>query len=268
MLHAATLLGQKTRLAKFQNAIQRIVKSDDYVVDIGTGSGVLAIMAAKAGARKVTGIDISRESISYARKAAVMNGVGDRTDFVECHFSEFVGEEKADLVICEMLSSIMLIEQQVAACNHATRYVMKKSGLLIPQSATICIVPVESQLMTDRFSVIDLRFPSVVQTVSPEASRDLADAKILKELNFAESSTTKVIDEVLDFRIVEDGTIHGFVGFFESILHENIILKMEDGWKQLFLPLDPSVNVKNGDEISVRIAYTPGEYNSLTVELQ
>ena len=53
MLHAVMLLGQKTRLAKFSEAIQGVVRKSDYVVDIGTGSGVLAILSAKAGAERV-----------------------------------------------------------------------------------------------------------------------------------------------------------------------------------------------------------------------
>jgi predicted RNA methylase len=268
MLHAAMLLGQKKRLAKFQSAIQKIVKSDDYVIDIGTGSGVLAIMAAKAGARRVTGIDINRESIDYARKAATMTDVQDRTDFVEGHFSELIPEERADLVICEMMSSIMLIEQQVAACDHAARHLLKPRGHLIPQNATIYIVPVESQLMVERFSFEEMRFPSVVQTVSPEASRDLADAVVLKELEFGQISSDKMIDEVLNFRMVDDGIIHGLVGFFESRLNDDIILTMEDGWKQLYLPLETSLKVETGDEFSVRVAYTPGVFNSLVVETQ
>jgi len=268
MLHAAMLLGQRTRLAKFRKAIEKIVRPEDYVVDLGTGSGVLAIMAAKTGARQVTGIDINRESIGYARVAAVMNGVEDRIDFVEGHYSEFVPEEKADLVICEMLSSIMLIEQQVAASKHAVDYIMKQEGNLIPQDATIYIVPVESQIMVDRFSFDGLRFPRVVQTVSPEASRDLSDAMALIELDFTDSAVIEQVDETLKFQIVSDGTIHGLAGFFESRLYADIILNMEDGWKQLFLPLDTPLKVQAGDEFSVRVAYTPGEYNSLVVETQ
>jgi hypothetical protein len=160
----------------------------------------------------------------------------------------------------------MLVEQQVAACNHAVSHVMKPGGQLIPQDATIYIVPVESQLMVDRFSVSNLRFPKVVQTVGPEASRDMADAIALRKIDFTEHSADSAIDKVLNFRIVCDGTIHGLVGLFESKLYRDITLTMEDGWKQLFLPLDSPIKVDTGDEFSVRISYTPSKYNSLVVE--
>lgn len=266
MLHAAMLLGQKKRLAKFDKAIKRIVKATDYVVDIGTGSGILAIMAAKAGVRRVTAIDINPESIGYAREAASMNGVSDKIDFIEGHFSDFIPDEKADVVICEMLSSMMLIEQQVSACTHAVEHVLKPEGQIIPQHATIYLVPVESQIMVERFNVGQIRFPKVVQSVSPEATRDLADVQKLHELDFTQPSLDSLVDKTSDFQIVNDGVIHGLVGLFESRLFEDIMLNMEDGWKQLFLPLDSPVKVKTGDEFTVRIAYTLGEYNSLLIE--
>ncbi|MHA2025363.1 MAG: 50S ribosomal protein L11 methyltransferase [Candidatus Thorarchaeota archaeon] len=266
MLHAAMLLGQKTRIAKFNEAIQRIVSTDDFVVDIGTGSGVLAILAAKAGARRVTAIDVNRESIEYAQKAAVMNGVNDRIDFIESHFSDFVPDERADTVICEMLSSIMLIEQQVPACGHAVENILKPEGKLIPQHATIYLVPVESHMMIDRFDFEQIRFPKVLQTASPDATRDLADTKILAEVDFTKNSSDSQIDEMLNFEVVSDGTIHGLVGLFESKLTEDIMLKMEDGWKQLFLPLEIPKKVEVGNEFIVRVAYTPGDYRSLVIE--
>lgn len=266
MLHAALLLGQKTRLTKFNNAIREIVKTNDYVVDIGTGSGVLAIMAAKAGAGKVTAIDINSESLDYARQAAELNGVIDKIDFIEEHFSDFFPDAKADVVICEMLSSILLVEQQVPASYHAVENILKPDGIIIPQNATIYVVPVESQVMFDRFSMEKLQFPRVVQTMSHGSSRDLADIQVLARIDFTKLTDNYAIDETLTFRIISDGEIHGLAGLFESELYRNIKLDMVDGWKQLFIPFSNPIKVKVEGEFSVRIAYTPGQFNSLVVE--
>ncbi len=266
MLHAAMLLGQKTRLAKFEKAIRQIVKPNDYVVDIGTGSGVLAIMAAKAGARKVTGIDINQESVEYANEAAVLNGVEDKIEFVEKHVLDFIPDERADVVICEMLSSILLIEQQVPASYHAVENILKPDGVIIPQNATIFIVPVESPVMVKRFSFEQLQFPRVVQTVMSDSTKDLADLMVLQEVDLTKPAADYSIDETLQFSIINDGVIQGLVGLFESQLYEDIKLNMEDGWKQLFLPLQEPVRVTTGDKFSVRVAYTPGKFNSLVIE--
>lgn len=266
MLHAAMLLGQKTRLAKFDKAIRQIVKPIDHVVDIGTGSGVLAIMAAKAGARKVTGIDINQESIEYAKQAAVLNGVEDKIEFVEKHVLDFIPDERADVVICEMLSSILLIEQQVPASYHAVENILKPDGVIIPQNATIFIVPVKSPVMVDRFSFEQLQFPRVVQTVMSDSTKDLADLMILHEFDLTKPTSDYSIDKTFQFSIINNGVIQGLVGLFESQLYEDIKLNMEDGWKQLFIPLQEPVRVTTGDKFSIRVAYTPGEFNSLVIE--
>jgi predicted RNA methylase len=267
VLHAASLLGQRSRLNKFRQAIQEVVKEGDYVVDVGTGSGVLAIIAAKAGAERVTAIDVNPESLQYAKKAAKLNRVEQIIEFVECSFSEFVPEEKADVVICEMLSSMMLVEQQIPASFHATRKILKSGGVILPQEVKVYIVPVECIEIWERFQYDDIQFPRVVQTATPEATRDLADMEMLETFNLMNLRQKVIVDRTLHFTVVDKGTIHGLVGIFESKLFGDIHLKMDDGWKQLFIPLTKPIKVLEGDIFSVRISYQPGKYDSLSIEV-
>jgi predicted RNA methylase len=267
MLHAVSLLGQRSRLNKFKQAIQEVVKTGDYVVDIGTGSGILAILAAKAGAGHVTAIEVNPESLHYAKKAAQMNGVEQIIDFFEGNFSEFVPDEKADVVICEMLSSMMLVEQQIPASFHATEKILKPDGLILPQEVIVFIVPVECNEMWERFQYENLQFPRVVQTATQDATRDLADMGILETFNLGNLKPDVTIDKTLDFTVVDKGTIHGLVGVFESTLFRDIHLKMDDGWKQLFIPLTQPIKVTAGEIFSIRISYQPGKYDSLSIEV-
>ena len=265
MLHAASLLGQRSRLDKFRKAIQSVVKKDDYVVDIGTGSGVLAILAAKEGARKVTAIDVNQESLDYAKRAATMNGVEDVIEFFEGSYLDFVPDEMADVVICEMLSSMLLVEQQVPASVYALQNILKNGGVILPQEVTVFVVPVECALIWERFNYEDLRFPRVVQTATSDAVRDLADMQVLTTLDLTSLKEINTIDKTLTFTIVNKGTLHGLVGVFESRLYDDIQLNMDDGWKQLFIPLDQPIEVSSGDVFSTRISFEPGEYDSLSI---
>ena len=267
MLHTASLLAQKSRLEKFRKAIQVVVKEGDYVVDLGTGSGVLAIMAAKAKAGKVTAIEINPEAIDYARRAARLNGVEDVVEFVQCNFNDFLPDVKADVVICEMLSSMMLVEQQIPASVHAIESILKPGGILLPQEVTIFLVPVESPETRGRFQFQEIQFPQVVQTAAKETTRDLADMKVLESLKLMSLKQNTTIDKTLQFTIVDKGTIHGLVGAFEARLHEETTLRMEDGWKQLFIPMERPIEVSSGDVFTVRVAYHPGKYDSLSIEI-
>ncbi|MHA2396891.1 MAG: 50S ribosomal protein L11 methyltransferase [Candidatus Thorarchaeota archaeon] len=267
MLHAASLLGQRSRLNKFKQAIYKVVKSGNYVVDIGTGSGVLAIIAAKAGAGRVTAIDINPEALQYVKKAAKLNGVEQVIEFVECNFSEFVPEEKADVVICEMLSSMMLVEQQIPASFHTTQKILKSGGVILPQEAKVYLVPVECIEIWERFQYEDIQFPRVVQTATPDATRDLADMEMLETFDLMNLKQDVTVDKTLHYTVVEHRTIHGLVGIFESKVFGDIHLKMDDGWKQLFIPLSEPIKVSERDVFSVRVSYQPGKYDSLSIEV-
>ncbi|MFX1606683.1 MAG: 50S ribosomal protein L11 methyltransferase [Promethearchaeota archaeon] len=267
MLHAANLLGQKSRINKFRQAIQKVVKEGDYVVDIGTGSGILAILAAKSGAALVTAIEVNPESLRYARDAAKMNGVNHLIEFVEGTFSDFKPQKRADVVICEMLSSMMLIEQQIPASYYASTEILKPEGILLPEEITVFVVPVECKEIWDRFHYEDLRFPQVVQSASPESTKDLADMQGLATFNLMNLKLDNSIDTNLTFTIVDSGTIHGLVGVFESKLYNDIQLQMNDGWKQLFIPLEQPVEVSVGEVFSTRISYQPGKYDTLSLEI-
>jgi predicted RNA methylase len=264
VLHAASLLSHTSRIRKFREAIHRIVKSGHYVIDLGTGSGILAILAAKEGAR-VTAIDINLDSLRYARAAAELNGVTDKIEFVHSDFADYVPAEQADAVICEMLSSIMLVEQQISASNYAVAHLLKQSGHIIPEDVHLFICPVQNKVIWDRFDIGGLEFPRIPQTAEPRQSIDLADVSELAYFDFRKYSEHTKVEKAIEFRIVQDGTVHGLQGMFESNLCEDIALSMEDGWKDLFMPLQSPLEVKTGNTFRVEISFTPGVYDSLQI---
>jgi hypothetical protein len=122
--------------------------------------------------------------------------------------------------------------------------------------------------MWNRFEICELRFPSVPQTTGPDDARDLAAAQKLVTFDFSASSPVQTVDRELRFDILETGLLHGFVGFFESMLLDDIMLYMNDGWRELFLPLDEPANVVRGQAVKVHIRYTPGRFDSLSLRLK
>ncbi|MFQ5832033.1 MAG: 50S ribosomal protein L11 methyltransferase [Candidatus Thorarchaeota archaeon] len=266
VLRAASMLSHHSRLAKFNKALQTLVNEDSYVVDIGTGTGVLAFMAARAGARRVTGIDINGRSVEYARKAARENQLDGVVDFRTLHFSDFSPDIPADIVICEMLSAIMLIEQQIPASRNAVHRILASNGVILPQSVTVYVVPVECGSVWERFQVESLHFPKVPQTVDRSTATDLSDLAILTEFDlFSEECPTRV-DKTLEFTVVDEGVVHGLVGLFEAQLYNDIVLRMEDGWRELFIPFEEPIEVSRDDLLRIRLRYVPGVYDSLSVE--
>ncbi len=266
LLHAASLLGQRTRILKFAEAIQRVVKPGMRVVDIGTGSGVLAMLAAQAGAAEVTALDINKDSIEYAIMAARMNGLEDSINFLVGHFLDFRPEERYDVVICEMLSSMMLVEQQIPASRHAMSHIMKPEGVLIPSFVTVYVALTQCETIWSRFRVHQLKFPRLPQTISKEDATDLSELAEVVQFDLMNLEEETTVDTTLRLKAIQDGEVHGLIGLFDAVVHEDIRLIPEDGWRELFIPFEKSIQVSEGDEITVNLKFTPGELNTLFVE--
>ncbi|MHA1907549.1 MAG: 50S ribosomal protein L11 methyltransferase [Candidatus Thorarchaeota archaeon] len=266
LLHAASLLGQRTRILKFAEAIQRVVKPGMRVVDIGTGSGVLAILAAQAGAEEVTAIDINMDSIRYAKMAARMNGLDENINFEVAHFLDFKTENRYDVVICEMLSSMMLIEQQIPASRHAITHLMKPDGVMIPKLVNIYVALTQCETIWGRFRVHNLKFPRLPQTIAKEDALDLSELAELAQFDLTDLEEDTIVDTTVKMKAIQDGEVHGLVGLFDAVVHDDIQLIPEDGWRELFIPFEKTVQVSEGDEIAVNLKFTPGELDTLVVE--
>lgn len=79
------------------NAVLKEVKASDRVLDMGTGCGVNAILAA-GKAQNVVGVDINPQAITCAKQNAVQNHVADRIDFHQSDIFENV-EGNFDLIV-------------------------------------------------------------------------------------------------------------------------------------------------------------------------
>lgn len=75
------------------------ISRDDTVIDVGCGSGVLSFVAARLGARRVIGIDLSDEAIEVAKENAVDLGLQDDVEFRRGNLLDPVRGERADVII-------------------------------------------------------------------------------------------------------------------------------------------------------------------------
>jgi len=79
-------------------------RSDASLLDIGCGSGVLAIAAAKLGFKRVTGLDNDTNAVRIARENAVLNGVAARTAFSEANIAALRRRRPFDVVVANILA--------------------------------------------------------------------------------------------------------------------------------------------------------------------
>ncbi|TFF96741.1 methyltransferase domain-containing protein [Candidatus Thorarchaeota archaeon] len=267
-LHAVSLLGHKSRIEKYKRAIENSVHEDSLVVDIGSGSGILGMLAAKAGAERVICVEINEDALAYSRRVAHKNGLASRMEFFSGDFRDFVPDSRADIVICEMLSSFMLVEQQIPAMLHARKHILKPGGILLPNHLCIYMVPVQCDAVWSRFNHDGIEFQPVPQTVDRRVARDLADLAQVREFTLGSNDESQIVDESLDYTVCSDGILHGFVGMFEADLIDGTKLSMEDGWRELFMPVESPLRVKKGQSVRAHVRFIPGAYDTLRLDAQ
>jgi type II protein arginine methyltransferase len=134
------MLQDRVRNAAYARAIEKIVRPDMLVLEIGAGSGLLAMIAARAGARVVT--CESNPLVAAAARAIVeRNGYSDQVTVVAKRSDELQIPEDlpapADLVIHEIFGSHMVDEGVNAALADARRRLLRPGALSLPSGAAV-----------------------------------------------------------------------------------------------------------------------------------
>ncbi|WP_315116871.1 50S ribosomal protein L11 methyltransferase [uncultured Clostridium sp.] len=88
-------------------ALEKYVNADSTVFDIGTGSGILAIGAAKLGAKKVIGVDLDPVAVTSAKENVGFN----KLDNIEIRYGNLmdVVKGKADIVVANIIADIIIL---------------------------------------------------------------------------------------------------------------------------------------------------------------
>lgn len=123
-------LGQADRVRR--EIVDRWVREGHRVLDCGTGTGSLALMAAAAGA-EVVGIDVSAAMLAEAERKRQASPVGDRVRFIESGVAEMdTGFEDAsfDLVTASLVMSELSGDEQRWMLGQAHR-VLRDGGRLV-----------------------------------------------------------------------------------------------------------------------------------------
>ncbi|MCQ2451034.1 MAG: 50S ribosomal protein L11 methyltransferase [Clostridia bacterium] len=87
--------------------LENMVKNDTTVLDIGTGSGILAIASLLLGAESAVGVDIDALSVKTANENALRNGVGEKAKFIHGDLAEKISG-KYDIVCANIIADVVI----------------------------------------------------------------------------------------------------------------------------------------------------------------
>ena len=136
-----TMLDDRDRTSRFIEAIESTVREGDVVVDLGTGTGVLAMAAARAGAGHVYAIEAG-EIAGAAEVLIKANGFADRITVVRGWSTQVTLPERADVLISETIGAQPFGERVLEITGDAFKRHLNPGAVMVPAKLRVFGLPV------------------------------------------------------------------------------------------------------------------------------
>lgn len=134
------MLADRPRMDFYHAAITRHVQPGDRVIDLGTGTGILAAFASRAGAARVYAIDHSAV-LEHARTLAAHNGI-ERVEFIATHSRDFTLPERVDVLLHEQMGDFLFDEAMVPNVLDLRDRLLAPGGRIVPSRFEFFCEPV------------------------------------------------------------------------------------------------------------------------------
>jgi type I protein arginine methyltransferase len=227
------MLADRIRIEAYAQALRRAVRPDSVVLDIGTGPGIMAVLACQLGATRVFAIEPG-EIIQVAREIARANCCADKIEFIEDLSTKVTLPVRADVIVSDMRGILPLLEQHIPSIADARRRFLAPGGTLIGRKDRIWAAIVEAP---ERYGkTVDPWERNILgQDLSPArriAVNDLQRVRLTSEHLLTEPRLWTTLDYFtvenpdvqgeLGWMARRDGTGHGIVVWFEAELADGV----------------------------------------------
>ena len=274
------MLHDKERNDVYEQAINQLVKPDDIVLDIGTGSGLLAMMAARAGAKHVYACEMNPVLAAMAREIVAVNNLDDKITIIEKNSAEMViGEdmpEKADVLVMEIFDSAIVGEDVMQTMDHAWAVLLKDGARSIPGSANLygCLTQCPDIKKLDQVDMINGFDLSAMNKLSrPFAHRDmqlnlavseeckrLSEPFFITNFDFEKPPEMEFASETPEVKIKDSGTADSVLLWFDLELAPGLTFSTQDyqlqnHWRPVSQALLNDVSCEVGDTKMLQTLY-------------
>lgn len=272
------MLNDARRNGAFEAAIIAAIAAagpEARVLDIGTGSGLLSMMAARAGAKAITACEVVPVIADTARAIIADNGYSDRITVHTALSSALeVGREldqRAAILVSEILSSDLLTEKVIDTFEDAHARLLADDAIIIPRAASAIGCLVESPVLqdyvfVDRVSGFDVsRFGALGPQKLPIHGtmtdwKRLSDDVELLRIDLTRRQHHSDL-RTLDIPVTADGMATGIVQWMQVDLAEGISFDnhpdgyCDGGWLQVLHPFPRALAVRAGDVLRLAVGH-------------
>ncbi|KAH9935501.1 S-adenosyl-L-methionine-dependent methyltransferase [Fomitopsis serialis] len=258
------------------------------VLDVGCGTGILSMFAAKAGAKHVVGIDMSN-IIDQATKIIEANGFKDTITLVKGKLEDVpLPMQEFDIIISEWMGYFLLYESMLDTVLLARDRYLKPGGLIFPDTATLYLAAIEdADYKEEKINFWDNVYGFDYSCIKDIALREpLVDTVDLKAV-VTDPCLVKHIDlltakkEDLTFTApftlnpTRDDYAHAFLAWFDiSFECTHTKVKFSTGphakythWKQTVFYTPETLTLYQGRPVKGRLSCAPNERNPRDLDI-
>lgn len=266
-----TLVADRVRNEAFYAALKSVIRPGETVVaDIGAGTGILGMMAAKLGAKEVflyENMAVGGLAGDLLKKNRARNCL-----LLPCHSTEMEDPPRVDVVVSETLGNYPIEEDIIAIMRDARKRHLKPGGVIIPRHVAQFVAPVTTPRIHGELTAWDnvgygidfaqARTMSLhnIYVRKVQAADLLDNGRAVAQwdafdLNGSPSSSRK---GEARFKLDTPATIHGFVTWWTAELVPGVMLSTAPDappthWEQLYLPLLEPITAKARESVTIAI---------------
>merc|ERR1719232_1928775 len=261
------------------------------VLDVGCGTGILSMFAAKAGAAKVIGVDMS-SIVEYARKIVEANNLSDKVEILRGKVEEVTlpdGIEKVDIIISEWMGYCLFYESMLDSVLFARDKWLASDGLMFPDRATLYVTAIEDRQYKDDkinwwddvygFDMSCIRNVALQEPLVDVVDRNqvVANSCLIKEIDIQTCTKDDIpFESTFNLRVKRNDYIQALVTFFQiefSKCHKRVGFSTAPEapythWKQTVFYLEDYITSKKDEELYGNFRMKPNDRNKRDLDFE
>ncbi|MBK8022508.1 MAG: 50S ribosomal protein L11 methyltransferase [Chloroflexi bacterium] len=273
------MIRDSVRMQAYTEALRRAVRPGDVVVDMGAGTGILALMACQFGARHVYAIE-TNPLILTGRDMASANGFADRITFIRSMVQQAELPEKVDLVMGDLRGRLPISEVITSAFGYARAHFMKPDARFLPQKDILYAAPIgyaekwEDEILRPWVHnpmglSLHTVMPMLTNSVLPdpvETPDCVLTPQVWSTLDYVAARDEKRPD-AMTWAIDEPVTLHFIAVWFDAVLYEDAGdsvgysnapgVRAPQVHQRILLPFSRPLELNRGDTLAIRLTADP-----------
>lgn len=223
------MIGDRARFGAYADAIARVVRPGDAVLDLGSGPGPMALLACRAGARRVYAIEVG-DSLDMAKQLASANGFADRIVFLSGDSRKLELPERVRVIVSDIRGTLPFYDGAIPSIEDARNRFLMPGGSAIPQRDILQAAIVEADAAYAQISgpwssdvrginLLPGREPLLhsIHGIDCKSEQLLTEPKLWAVLDYANGASARA-GATLPFRTLRAGTGHGICLWFDAEL--------------------------------------------------